>query len=934
MTKELRNGASGNPVEEKKTTALECETRTVIYLTPEDDVTILPMSVRLRNAIHNADIRTIGAFLSFRQDHGFDSIRNLGAKSIEEAENLIRTMTQTGGGYCLISKAEFDRMLPSMSPVAKLARTPVSDLRLSERAKVFLRACGITNAAQLINITGESVQSLAGVPVPRKIIKEITSFAQDMMNNRELYPIDEKTALIHTLASELDSLLGVDMQEALGVLHDMDAANNDTHSESFISRLAEHPAVRTAIKRRIIKLVEENDRGVTVREAMASLPDWMQFTKLMDGFLLELERDGEILIERDEIIRVYPSVLDVVNSISDEKQRDFLTRRIHGQTLEEVGQVYGITRERVRQITNRALQVIHGMQASGQLPKRFNEDKYAYVFNRYLFTADDFQFAFGEPQTTFYYLEIVTPTKKAAKQPLEHALEDITLSIHTRRQIERIVYRHCISVDGMRVTKQRHELLRHYIKAHCRESTDFDVFYSNFRAWLETLGLPAEEFMPEYGSCKNRLASSDYVLWSHGSRFRYYDIEAHDYEQLLSCIDLEGYEKVVLSTLKWFRDNPEVMVSYDIRDEYELHNLLKKILADNTAVTFGKMPTVVIGGGNQDDQMLEMLLMYAPIEANALAQKYEEQFGVKAGTVLPSFIQRFSEYYFDGVFSIDAANLPHEEFSRMQEILTEDYYMIAQVKQIYLREFPDSDAGMINPYTLKTLGFRVYAGYEGYIIKNTYPNAVAYFQHILSGDMIDCALLNSGLSYNMVFNSTLSSFRTSRKLVEYEPRKYISANKLKKQGITASRIEDFCASVNRFVNEGAFFTIKSLIRNGFTSALFDEYDFDVWFYGSLLCESREQFSSLRFGGTYVFRKGKEAFSFSDFLYRIVESWKKISIRELTNHLIEHYGIAARKDKIIHLVKYSTDLYFDEITATVYISYEAYRESENITEQPE
>ena len=54
------------------------------------------------------------------------------------------------------------------------------------------------------------------------------------------------------------------------------------------------------------------------------------------------------------------------------------------------------------------------------------------------------------------------------------------------------------------------------------------------------------------------------------------------------------------STLKIFRDYPELMKEYDIRDEYELHNYLKKIWpSENASVKFGRMPTINVGELNK-----------------------------------------------------------------------------------------------------------------------------------------------------------------------------------------------------------------------------------------------------------------------------------------------------------------------------------------------
>ena len=49
-------------------------------------------------------------------------------------------------------------------------------------------------------------------------------------------------------------------------------------------------------------------------------------------------------------------------NITDTRERDMLLRKLHGETLESIGQVYGgLTRERVRQIQNQALNKLKAM---------------------------------------------------------------------------------------------------------------------------------------------------------------------------------------------------------------------------------------------------------------------------------------------------------------------------------------------------------------------------------------------------------------------------------------------------------------------------------------------------------------------------------------------------------------------------------------------
>ena len=109
------------------------------------------------------------------------------------------------------------------------------------------------------------------------------------------------------------------------------------------------------------------------------------------------------------------------------------------------------------------------------------------------------------------------------------------------------------------------------------------------------------------------------------------------------------------------------------------------------------------------------------------------------------------------------------------------------------------------------------------------------------------------------------------------------------------------------------------------STLLQEEGFDEWFYESLLSDSKDLFATQHGGGVSIFRKGHQQFSFSDFLENTVASMRKIEISELVGFLSRKYGMTTRRDKILYLIRNMTELYYDEITTTVFYNYDVYLE---------
>ena len=140
---------------------------------------------------------------------------------------------------------------------------------------------------------------------------------------------------------------------------------------------------------------------------------------------------------------------------------------------------------------------------------------------------------------------------------------------------------------------------------------------------------------------ENKIASSNLTLWKQGKKFRYYNIYFYDYTELLETLNLKQYMDIELSTLKFIKLYPDLMKNYDIRDEYELHNLLKKIFSDDihSSLEFGRMPNLQFGNVNRDNQVLSLLRVLAPISKMDFAKEYQEEYGSNVNTVLANFFE-------------------------------------------------------------------------------------------------------------------------------------------------------------------------------------------------------------------------------------------------------------------------------------------------------
>ena len=894
------------------------------YITREDDISVLPLSIRCQNCLRRAQIRTVGAMIDY-PDENLLEIRNMGIKSAEEIRHWINVLLNNLDGYSLVEKAELppssDKSFQKTAFIDKNGAVtddiPIDKTDLSVRSKNALKHGGIKFISELIYLTEQELMSFRNMG--RKSVDEILNYiaaVEVTYHTNSGSSTTQVPSKYDEIVSELVASFGQSERTWTRELFNVKSTYPEARGETLIYRLYESEFVKATAKAAILNLFEDNGSELSKSSLTERLPQHLSNTTIIEELLLELEMVSAVEIGDVMIVRQYPSVVQFAAQLRNERERQVLEARLAGKTLQEIGDLYGITRERVRQLSMKALR--------GK--PRLREDKYAYIFDNYNFYAEDLLLAFDEGEETYNYLEMISTQSRIRRKPIADLLVDTAVPAALRKQAEKAIYKQYITIDGVRVRKLRADLVKHFIKTLCKTLTKFDDFIDFYHTQLDELGLSDDPTLHiESRTYENKLNGCDYVLWNQWRSFRYYNIPEHDYEDLLVTLNLEEYENTEISSLKLFRDYPDLMAQYDIRDEYELHNLLKKIWRDsNSKVNFGKMPTIEIGSVNRDNQVLDLLLQYAPITGEDFAQKYEETYGIKAGSVLANYMTGFDEYYYDGMYVVSSDNLPNDEFCRMQTILSDDFYPMAEVKRLYTKEFPHSDIASINPYTLKTLGFRVYAGYSGYVVRNTYPSGSAYFHELLTkDDLVDVRSKNRQICYIGTYEKELYDLRAAYEIVEYLPLRYINIRRLNSLGITKESFKDYCSQVAARYEKGEYFTPTSLYQDGFSHAI-DDLGFDEWFSSSILIEDRENFSYQRIGGTRILLRGKPNANLSGMLTWLLEQHQKIDFYDLMDLLKDRYGISLPREKLIEII-HGTGLYYDTIMEAVYIDYDTYFE---------
>ena len=681
------------------------------------------------------------------------------------------------------------------------------------------------------------------------------------------------------------------------------------------------------VQRCVLQLYDDSGfAGYSLNEMLErlSLPKEISIDRLKKniGALLAA---GELEYVDFRCYRVYGTFRDYFESCSvlEERRRDCIRMKLGGMTFEAIGREFGLTRERVRQLINDGIDKVrnHYLLQTGK--KVFDEEYYRYLYETYAFDKQDGEKWLGIPTYVWNFLNLIDA--KQGKKDLAEALNDQKcLGLGMRLKIKNYCNRDKVFIDGVWVEKKRAALEQVAARRICKESVSFSEFCDQYNALLEQEGIPYDPSL--YINEENRRARAArlmerrFILWTLNETMRYYDIDSRDYSELLETLQLDMYENIELSTAKFVREYPEVMKKYDIRNQNELHNLLRKVVDEGSFHEFkcGRMPHVEFGTFDRNSAIWELIVNNAPISVHDLCAMVEAEYGYEAALVHGTYLQPFSVYYHQGVYTIDQKQMSERNQMLLEAALTEDFYFIDELKKLYSQIVPGADVEEINPYNLKRMGFIVLSRY---VVRN-YPSLEAYFKDILTREeIVNIAPYKKRFAYVQMFTQTLMELKRSLAVVEFERNKLIQFRKLESAGVSSEKIQEYCDTVYETVAEGEYFNIQSLRQDGFTHELF-ALGFSDWFYANLLL-SDPRFAVAQMYGTLILCKNEEVITIQTFLVKLIQAHKVIDAYDLLTELTERYGCSIEdKSRIPYQLK-NTEVFHDDILDRYYANADMY-----------
>lgn len=656
-----------------------------------------------------------------------------------------------------------------------------------------------------------------------------------------------------------------------------------------------------------------------IREAFPNDIDDARIKKCIGGLLAK--RKLEYVDFR--LYRVYPSIYSFLEQVPlCEENKRIITKKLSGMTLESIAREKGVTRERIRQKFNKILKNIREKLYVEYGVSNFDEDYYVYLYSKYECTKELWNDFLNIPKETCFYLY---NTQKTGKREIKDAINDPKIDLILKIKIQNYLNRTKILLGDTLVEGNRKDVEDFVLSKIAGDEMHFDEFVRKYNTFLKENNVDDEELYCTEEVRKtraSRLSASMHCLWKNGERLRYYDISVHDYTELFEELDLESFENTAISTLKLFNDHREIMLKYDIRDHYELHNLLKKIVDTNNYkdIRFSKQPMITFGEFDRNKAIYNIISAFSPITIEELTDYLYSEYGYDKATAQATYFAPFADLYHNGVFSADFKQIPTDRIEILRSYLPDEFYFISEIKEIYTSIFKNADAEEINPHSLKAVGYKVYSSY----VLKSYATADAYFKDALnSDDVFSSKELNKKYGRLRLYTSMFAEMCKSYDILMFEYGEYINFRKIEKLGITKDDIKNYCDDVYNRVGENQYFTIYSLRELDINTKL-NSLGFGEMFFAGILAASNK-FLYIRSFDKYIFYKGVSASGISkrSFILSRLSNYRDVDFDQFRDDCFDTFGVKIPDRYELTSAIGGTDFYFDEIMDKFYLNKNIY-----------
>ena len=701
-------------------------------------------------------------------------------------------------------------------------------------------------------------------------------------------------------ASSIDKIMSVIADSGFDI---SDFINHNDFNEFIVKRLNDK-AFNDAFKNYILDEISKYDYPVSINRVKRSIPSKFGILNF-EASINELEKENLVTI-KDDLIETYkPYFEEFVKSIDDSKDKYILFKRyyLEGLSLQALADEFGVTRENIRQKISKV-----------EIPK-IKEEKYAYFFENYDLKDDKYNKIFGISYSAIKYMKL---KHKKGSKTINDLFDDENLDDDIRQRVIDNLDG-LVVIDGVKVIANKTELLKYVLKYVCKCETYITSDIINKHNELAN-SISHPELMMDEKYFHSHFVGYRYIcLSSRGiedetvSGYRYLDKGSSEIKSMITELKMDDYKDVEINASILYKANINLMIENDIRDEYELHSVLKYNIEEGY-IKFGRSPIIIFGNGDRDRQILDLIIANSPIKSDDLVDLLVENYGYQKNSILAYLGTKFINYYNKGQYDYDSICIEDSIIDQLKSYLTNDVYFFEDIAEICQKHNIPYSSNLIGRYCIKKLG---YVANGSYMYKNTYSSFKEYIdKNFFVDDFENLNNADSRILSLILFNTYYLDKIKSLEYVEYKNKEFISLNKLKSFGITKEDILDYINSVEGYVDDDLVFTTTYLKNKGLKHKLYS-FGFDSIFYDSILYNS-DKLKFNRSGireSVFVNKNSKKDPTVYNIVKQILGDRKEI----LLSDLAEEYKIYGKSTNVLthyYNFLYGTDLRYNAETKSI------------------
>lgn len=581
----------------------------------------------------------------------------------------------------------------------------------------------------------------------------------------------------------------------------------------------------------------------------------------------------------------------------DINNKSYFEKRISGKTLQEIGDEFGVSRERVRQVLKRFV---------SNLPRIVEVEEYSSLFTEYDISLQVFKDYFCSDGRVY---ELLSLLYKKGDKDIAHKIASGNFTDEQKQSF---------------LHDSKFYLTSHGLKELTRENAVIDVLYKNrdlqkylnaeelFYLYSEEIQGNSKLTFSSVESFKSQLERYQNIIFSFKNGFRYHNLTVSDQLKSELKILFQNLEDGTYSMHYIFERNPELMLSMDIRDGSELHYFCKKYQLTEDVIKLGRNPEFTKGEYPKRYYVQENLLKYNRKSLDEFLSYMYDNFGLQIKSLAAYLSSEFSNVIINRVIFFESDYFD-SEIQHLRSLLNEDVYEKQEFYEIlksYIDVIPSRNDFLIE------LG---YVERGELVVKIEFKSAYeALSQLILSGKTFKIeqqSYIGTPEYYNALY-----TLEKEMKILKISEDTYINTYFLEARGYQKENLKKFVSSVENTIKKGKYFTIVSLINEGFQDKLIED-GFDLISLDRLISTS-EMIKAVSQSFPTVYVKDETKRYLNEFLIDNLVNYESVNVEDFTDDINSKYGINLDEYDVQRRLISSGAFYSKELNK-VYISKEDY-----------